>query len=106
MGFKETQQQVDKWIKDCGNGYWQPHEMLASLAEETGEVAREVNHIWGPKKKKSTEELKDFSDELADVIFTIICIANSQGINLDEAFGRKMDKCYQRDKNRFEKKQV
>ena len=60
--------------------------------------------LYGPKKKKPTEKTKELADEMADVIFTIICLANSKGIDLDEAFKHMMDKCYGRDKDRYEKK--
>ena len=105
MSLKDIQKEVDEWIRQYKIGYWTPHEMLARLAEETGELAREINHIYGPKKKKSTEEKKELSDEIADVIFTLTCLANSLEIDLDESFKRVMDKCYGRDGDRFEKKQ-
>jgi len=104
MPLKDIQKQVDDWAQQFKIPYWNPHEILARLTEETGELAREINHIYGPKKKKSTEELKDMEDEIADIIFTLCCLANSKNINLDEAFKRAMDKCYGRDKDRYEKK--
>lgn len=104
MSFKEIQKQVDDWAKQYKVPYWQPHEILARLMEETGELAREINHIYGPKKKKDGEEPKEMADELGDIVFTIIALANSQKIDLDQAFKRVMDKCYTRDSNRYEKK--
>ncbi|GMQ94963.1 MAG: nucleotide pyrophosphohydrolase [Patescibacteria group bacterium] len=104
MAFKDAQKQVDDWVDQHKMGYWKPHEILARLTEEVGELAREINHIFGPKKKKAVEGPKKMVDELADVSFTIICLANSQGIDLEEAFKNTMEKCYGRDKNRFEKK--
>ncbi|MBS3167537.1 nucleotide pyrophosphohydrolase [Candidatus Woesearchaeota archaeon] len=104
MSLKDIQNEVDEWVKLYKIGYWKPHEIVARLAEETGELAREVNHIWGPKKKKSSEEIKELSVELGDIIFTVSCMANSLGINLDEAWKNVMDKCYGRDKDRYEKK--
>ena len=104
MPLEEIQKQVDEWAQQFKIPYWNPHEILARLTEETGELAREINHIYGPKKKKSTEELKEMEDEIADIIFTLCCLANSKNINLDEAFKRTMDKCYGRDKDRYEKK--
>ena len=83
---------------------WQPHEILARLVEEVGELAREINALYGPKKKKPTEETKELVDEMADVLFTLICLANSKGIDLDEGFKHTMDKCYGRDNERYEKK--
>ena len=104
MSLKDIQKQVDEWAQQFKIPYWTPHEILARLTEETGELAREINHIYGPKKKKSTEDLKEMEDEIADIIFTLCCLANSKNINLDEAFNRVMDKCYGRDKDRYEKK--
>jgi NTP pyrophosphatase (non-canonical NTP hydrolase) len=104
MGLNQAQKDVDKWVQQHKIGYFQPLEIMARLTEETGELAREVNHRWGPKKKKSTEEKKELEDEMGDIIFTLCCLANSQQIDLDEAWKRVMDKCYGRDKDRFEKK--
>lgn len=104
MSLKDIQKQVDKWVGQYKDSYWQPHEIFARLMEETGEVAREINHLYGPKKKKSDEKTGELGEEMADVIFTLCCLANSKGINLDKAFKKVMKKCYGRDKDRFEKK--
>ncbi len=103
--MKFEQKEVDEWVQNVKIGYWSPHEILARLAEEVGELAREINHIYGPKKKKSTEDTKDLNDEIADIIFTVVCLANSLNLDLDEGFKNAMDKCYGRDKDRFEKKE-
>ena len=92
MALKEIQEEVDKWIKQYKIQYWKPHEILARITEETGELAREINHIYGPKQKKSTEDVKELSDEIADIIFSLSCLANSLNLNLDESFKRVMDK--------------
>ena len=104
MSLKDIQKEVDDWVSQYKIGYWGPHEILARLTEETGELAREINHIYGPKKKKSSEEKKDISNEISDIIFTLSCLANSLNIDLDESFERVMNKCYDRDGDRFEKK--
>ncbi|MBI2102964.1 nucleotide pyrophosphohydrolase [Candidatus Woesearchaeota archaeon] len=104
MSLKESQDRVDEWVQQYKMGYWKPHEIFARLAEEVGEVGREINHQFGPKKKKAGEEEHNLGVEMADVIFTLCCLANSQGINLNESFDRVMEKCYGRDKDRFEKK--
>lgn len=101
--MKEEQSRIDVWFKQTGNAYWKPLEMMARLTEETGELARELNHRFGPKKKKAEEDIKDVGDEIADIIVTVCCIANSLKINLDEAFDRVMKKVYERDTKRFEK---
>ena len=104
MSLKEMQQQVEEWVTQYKIGYFQPLEIMMRLMEETGELAREVNHRWGPKKKKSTEEKKELEDEMGDILFTLACLANSQKMDLDRAFQHAMDKCYGRDKDRYEKK--
>lgn len=104
MSLKERQLEVDEWASQFKVPYWQPHEILARLIEEVGELAREINALYGPKKKKPSEETKELGDEMADIIFTLCCLANSKGIDLDQAFQRAMDKCYERDKDRYEKK--
>lgn len=102
--MKELQKEVDQWVDQYKIGYWKPLEILARLTEETGELARELNHRFGPKKKKATEDTKDLEDEMADIIFTLCCLANSLDLDLDKGFKRTMDKCYGRDKDRWEKK--
>jgi len=69
--------------------------------EEVGELARLVNHEFGPKKKKDTEAPQDFEDEIGDVIYTLICFANINNIDLDKAIKRSFNKVMNRDKNRF-----
>lgn len=104
MSLKDIQKEVDGWVNQYKIGYWKPLEILARLTEETGELAREINHIYGPKKKKEGENTKEMADEIADIIFTLSCLANSLNIDLDEAFKRIINKCYGRDKDRWEKK--
>ncbi len=97
------QTEVDKWINNHKSSYWKPHEILARISEENGELAREINHKYGPKKKKDNESEGRISEELGDILFSIICMANSEGISLDKSFGEAMEKCYGRDDKRFEK---
>lgn len=104
MSLKEKQKQVDDWVNQYKISYFKPPEIITRLAEEVGEVAREVNHLYGPKKKKPSEQTAELGEEIADVIFTLLCLANSKGIDLDESFKKVMDKCYGRDKDRWEKK--
>ena len=103
MSLKEKQKQVDDWIKQYPEGYWNPLEIICRLTEEVGELAREVNHEYGPKKKKTTEDENDIGDEISDVIFTLIGLANSLDIDLDEKFDKMMKKYSERDGNRWEK---
>jgi NTP pyrophosphatase (non-canonical NTP hydrolase) len=104
MSLKDIQKDVDKWTSQFDTQYWTPHEILARLIEETGELGREINHLYGPKKKKDSEDINDFGQEIGDIIFTVACLANSKGINLDEVWKKIMDKCYNRDNNRYKKK--
>lgn len=104
MALKDIQKEVDAWAVQFKIPYWKPHEILARLMEETGELAREINHLYGPKKKKVTEEKKELEGEIGDIFFTLCCLANSMQIDLDSAFKKTMGKCYGRDKDRYEKK--
>ncbi len=106
MSLKDIQADADKWTGQFTPQYWPPLAMLARLTEETGEVAREINHLYGPKKKKAGEPEGSIGQEYADVLFTICCMANSQGIDLQEEWNKMMEhKHYGRDKNRYEKKE-
>ncbi len=96
----DLQRAVDGWIAENG-GYWPPLSMLARLTEETGELAREYNHRFGAKKKKSSEGDAELSMEMADVLFILVCMANEQGIDLDAAFSKMLEKLRVRDAGRF-----
>jgi NTP pyrophosphatase (non-canonical NTP hydrolase) len=102
--MKDYQKQVEEWVNQYKIGYFKPLEILARLTEETGELARELNHHFGPKKKKDTEEKADIEAEAADIIFTLCCLANSLNLDLDRGFKQVMEKLNTRDKDRWEKK--
>lgn len=104
MKIEQFQKDVDKWTSQFTPQYWSPHEILARVTEEVGELSREINARFGPKKKKEGEKDKELGDEMADIIFTLTCLANSQNIDLSEHLHRIIDKCYNRDNDRFEKK--
>ena len=106
MPFCDAQTRVDAWISRFEEGYFDPLTNLARLAEETGELAREVNHRFGRKTKKPEEPDGDLAMEMADILFVIICMANRGGIDLDEAFGRMMAKVEARDEGRWTRKGV
>lgn len=99
--MEKYQKELDNWFKENGWDYWSPHEILVRLMEESGELARLVNHLHGPKKKKETEAEQDVEEEMGDIIYTLICYANSNGIDLDSAIKKSFDKVIKRDKNRF-----
>ena len=101
MSLSEHQKISDDWIKKFTGGYFKPHEILARLMEEVGKLAREINHKFGPKKKKSSEKKNEIGDEIADIIFTLLCLANSLNIDLDKSFTKMIKKINTRDKNRY-----
>lgn len=102
--MKRIQKEVDELISQYKVGYFKPLEILTRLVEEVGETARELNHLFGPKKKKASEETQELGDEMADIIYTLACLANSLNIDLDKHFDRVMNKYKERDKDRWEKK--
>jgi NTP pyrophosphatase (non-canonical NTP hydrolase) len=104
MSLAESQRRVDAWISQYEEGYFHPLTNLARLTEEVGELAREINHRFGQKTKKPDEPEGDLAMELADILFVVICIANREGIDLDEAFGRMMAKVEGRDRDRWTRK--
>jgi NTP pyrophosphatase (non-canonical NTP hydrolase) len=97
----EFQADVDAWIQQVGGGYWSPHANLARIAEEVGELARLVNHEYGPKPKKPDEQAQELGEELADIVFAVICLANSEGIDLQASLRRVIDKVWVRDRHRY-----
>jgi NTP pyrophosphatase (non-canonical NTP hydrolase) len=104
VALREAQQRVDQWISQYKEGYFPPLTNLARLSEEVGELAREINHRFGEKTKKKEESAGDLALELADILFVVICLANSQQIDLDEAFDRMMAKVTTRDADRWTRK--
>ena len=101
MNIREAQEKVDEWISQFEEGYWPPLTNLARLTEEVGELAREMNHRFGHKTKRADELDQDLAIELADVFFVLLEIANEQGIDLDEALERVLEKYRLRDADRW-----
>ena len=99
MTIEEAQQKVDEWIKTYGVRYFSEMTNMAILTEEVGEVARIMSRKYGDQSVKSGESL-DLSDELADVLWVLMCIANQTGIDLTDAFERNLRKKTLRDKER------
>ena len=99
MTIEEAQQQVDEWIKKYGVRYFSELTNMAILTEEVGEVARIMARTYGDQSTKPGEKT-NLADELADVMWVLICIANQTGIDLTEAFRRNLDKKTVRDKDR------
>jgi NTP pyrophosphatase (non-canonical NTP hydrolase) len=103
LTLAEAQREVDAWIGQFREGYWPPLANLARLIEEVGELAREVNHRHGPKRKRADEPAGDLGLELGDVLFVLIALANEQGIDLGDALRRVLDKYRERDSERWER---
>lgn len=99
--MNKQQKKVDEWFKKSGWSYWNPHEIMVRLMEETGELARLINHIYGPKKKKSDEATQEMEEEIGDIIYTLICLANSRGMDLDKCTEKSIYKVVARDKDRY-----
>ena len=101
MSLTESQHRVDAWISQFKEGYFHPLTNIARLSEEVGELAREINHRYGEKTKKTEEAEGDVAMEMADILFVVICMANREGIDLQEAFDRMMAKIEHRDTSRW-----
>jgi NTP pyrophosphatase (non-canonical NTP hydrolase) len=100
LSIRQAQDQVDDWIRTIGVRYFDPMTNLAQLMEEVGEVARILSRTVGEQSSKLGESPGDLSDELADVLFVTICLANQSGIDLTEALRKNLDKKTRRDATR------
>ncbi len=100
MNLKESQLVVDTWIKKHGVRYFNELTNMAQLTEEVGEVARIIARRYGEQSEKESDKNKDLGEELADVIFVVLCLANQTGIDLQEAFDKKMQIKTKRDHDR------
>jgi NTP pyrophosphatase (non-canonical NTP hydrolase) len=100
MNLKNSQLDVDNWIKTHGVRYFNELTNMAQLTEEVGEVARIIARRYGEQSEKESDKNKDLGEELADVVFVVFCLANQTGIDLQAAFDKKMELKSVRDKNR------
>lgn len=100
MTVKMAQELVDEWIKTHGVRYFSELTNMAMLTEEVGEVARIIARRYGEQSEKESDKNKDLGDEMADVLWVLICLANQTGVDLTEAFRRNMEKKTLRDKDR------
>ncbi len=100
MTLEEAQQQVDSWIKEYGVRYFSELTNMAILTEEVGEVARIISRTYGEQSSKESDKSKQLADELADVLWVVICLANQTGVDLTEAFAKNLAKKTNRDKDR------
>ncbi|MCM3440778.1 nucleotide pyrophosphohydrolase [Metabacillus halosaccharovorans] len=103
--MKDLQKEVDDYIGQFKEGYFSPLAMMARITEEIGELAREINHSYGEKPKKTSEEEKKIEEEIGDVLFVLICLANSLQIDLEQAHNLVMEKFNTRDKDRWTRKE-
>ena len=100
MNIQDAQKQVDDWIKNHGVRYFNELTNMAQLTEEVGEVARIIARRYGEQSEKESDKQKDLGEELADVVFVVLCLANQTGVNLQEAFDKKLDYKSKRDHDR------
>ena len=100
MEIKQAQQIVDKWINKYGVRYFSELTNMAILTEEVGEVARLMSRLYGDQSFKDSDIDKDLADELADVLFVLVCIANQTGVNLEKALNKNLAKKTKRDSDR------
>lgn len=102
MQIENAQKAVDEWIKNHGVRYFNELTNMAQLTEEVGEVARIIARRYGEQSEKESDKNKDLGEELADVVFVCLCLANQTGVNLQEAFDKKLDLKTKRDHNRHQ----
>lgn len=103
MTIKQAQETIDNWIKKYGVRYYSELTNMAILTEEVGEVARLMSRIYGDQSFKDSDKNKNLADELADVLFVLICIANQTGVDLEEALNNNLSKKTERDGERHRK---
>src|SRR5699024_12236568 len=101
---QEIEEKVDAYISQFEEGYFSPLALMARLSEEVGELAREINHTYGEKPKKPTEEIKSIEEEIGDIMFVLACLTNSLDLDLSKAFHTTMSKIETRDKDRWTRK--
>jgi NTP pyrophosphatase (non-canonical NTP hydrolase) len=100
MTITNAQQEVDNWIKTYGVRYFSELTNMAILTEEVGEVARIISRQYGDQSFKESDKAKDLGDEMADVLWVLMCLANQTGVNLEEAFKKNIEKKTNRDSTR------
>lgn len=105
MNIENAQVAVDSWIKEHGVRYFNELTNMAQLTEEVGEVARIIARRYGEQSEKESDKNKDLGEELADVVFVVLCLANQTGIDLQAAFDKKMDVKTKRDHDRHHNNQ-
>ncbi len=102
MGIKTAQAEVDRWIREHGVRYFNELTNMAQLTEEVGEVARIIARRYGEQSEKESDRQKDLGEELADVLFVVLCLANQTGVDLEKAFDQKLKLKTERDHDRHQ----
>ncbi|MGF1635585.1 MAG: nucleotide pyrophosphohydrolase [Cyclobacteriaceae bacterium] len=102
MSIEEAQSKVDEWIKNYGVRYFSELTNMAILTEEVGELARLMARTYGDQSFKESDKNRDLGDEMADVLWVLICLANQTNVNLEEAFRKNLEKKTTRDQNRHQ----
>ena len=105
MNIQDAQKAVDDWIKEHGVRYFNELTNMAQLTEEVGEVARIIARRYGEQSEKESDKNKDLGEELADVVFVVLCLANQTGVDLQAAFNAKLDLKTKRDHDRHHSNQ-
>ncbi len=105
LTLRDIQLEVDNWIQQFDPAYWPPLSIMAQITEEAGELARNLNNMYGGRVKKDADATKHLSEEICDIMFALVCLANSHNIDLDKSWKEVISKRCQRDINRFEKKE-
>jgi NTP pyrophosphatase (non-canonical NTP hydrolase) len=100
---RELQQAVDGWVQESGGGYWKASSQMLRIMEEVGELSRLVNHLYGEKPKKATEARQELPTEIGDLLFTLICLANSEHVDLQASVESVLAKYRMRDRDRWRK---
>ena len=103
LTLREIQLKVDGWVSQYKVGYFKPLSIMAQISEETGELARSLNNIYGDRVKKPADPKEEISSEICDIMFALVCLANSHSIDLDQAWKQVISKRNKRDENRYEK---
>ncbi|MCX8074452.1 MAG: nucleotide pyrophosphohydrolase [Clostridia bacterium] len=102
--LSQMQKEIDNWANQFTEPYFPPLSRMAAMTEEVGEIARVINRMYGSKKNKENEGIRDLEEELGDLLFSLVCMANAEKIDLRQAYERKMDKILKRDSYRWERK--
>lgn len=104
ISLRDMQLEVDKWVSQFTLAYFPPLSIMAQISEETGELARNLNNMYGGRVKKDADATKNLSEEMCDIMFALICLANSHNIDLNQAWKETISARCKRDENRYEKK--